>query len=187
MPSLEASLRNLAKARTKWRPPRPWRSAQETRVIKRLVWQWFTYHGPSKWSARALGRRLAVSHTYVQRRLHEFVAEPDKIERLVRSSHPASFEQLKLAQEETRKQKERGWLRVQPRWRWVRVKIGDREVRTVVPTKISTRALRVPQGVPIWATGVPYYSAENPCDPLVAVRYAIQHRLEPRKRRCPNR
>ena|SRR5215471_5489555 len=111
MPSLEASLRNLAKARAKWRPPRPWRSAQETRVIKRLACQWFNYRGPCKWSARALGRRLGVSHTYIQKLVREFVANPGKIDRLVRSSHLASFEQLRLAQEDTRKQKERGWLR----------------------------------------------------------------------------
>ena len=178
MPSLEASLRNLVKARAKWRPPRPWRSAQESRVIKRLVWQWFRYSGPGKWSVRALGRRLGVSHTYIQKLVREFAVDPDKIERLVRNSRLASFEQLRCAQEETRKQKERGWLRVQRRWRWVKVKIGDQEVRTVVPTKISTRVLRVPQDVPIWAMGVPYYSVENPCDPLVAVQYAMQHRRE---------
>src|SRR5262249_28063839 len=157
MPSLEASLRNLAKARAKWRPPRPWRSAQESRVIKRLVWQWFRYSGPGRWSVRALGRRLGVSHTYIQKLVREFAGDPGKIDRLVRSSHSASFEQLSQAQEETRKQRERGWLRVQRRWRWVKVKIGDEEVRTVVPTKVSTHTLRVPQGVPIWATGVPHY------------------------------
>jgi hypothetical protein len=85
MPSREASLHNLEKARAKWRPPRPWRSLQETRVIKRLVWQWFTYRGPGKWSARAVGRRLGVSHTYIQKLVHEFVTDSSKIELAVRS------------------------------------------------------------------------------------------------------
>ena len=161
MPSLEASLRNLVKARAKWRPPRPWRSAQESRVIKRLVWQWFRYSGPGKWSVRTLGRRLGVSHTYIQKLVREFAVDPDKIERLVRNSRLASFEQLRCAQEETSKQKERGWLR---------------PLRGA--TKARSRALRVPQDVPIWATGAPYYSVENPCDPLVAVQYAMQHKRE---------
>jgi hypothetical protein len=33
MPSHESSMRNLAKARAKWRPPRPWRSSDESRMI----------------------------------------------------------------------------------------------------------------------------------------------------------
>ena len=178
MPSREASLRNLAKARAKWRPPRPWRSAQETRVIKLLAWQWFTYRGRGKWSARALGRRLSVSHTYIQKLVREFASDPSKIDRLARSSQLASFEQLRRAQEETRKQKERGWVRPPRRWRWVSVKIGDQVVRTVVQAQASSRALRVPHEVPIWATGASYYSTENPCDPLAAVQYAMQHRRE---------
>ena len=179
MPSLEASLRNLAKARAKWRPPRPWRSTQETRVIKRLTWQWFTYRGPGKWSARAVGRRLGVSHTYIQKLVREFVTDPSKIERAVRSSHLSTFEQLTRAQEETRKQKAYGWLREPRRWKVAEFKIGDQLVRAVVPTKASTRVLRVPNEVPIWATGMSYYTAENPCDPLVAVKHAMAQRREP--------
>lgn len=143
MPSPDASRRNLEKARRYWRPPRPWRSAQETRVIKRLVWQWFTYRGPGKWSARAVGRRLGVSHTYIQKLVREFVTDPSKIERAVRSSHPATFEQLSRAREETRQQKVRGWLREPRRWKVAEFRIGDQVVRTVVPTKASTRVWRL--------------------------------------------
>ncbi len=182
MPSLEASLRNLAKARAKGHPPRPWRSSQETRVIKRLAWQWFTYRGPGKWSARAVGSRLGVSHTYIQKLVREFVADPSKIERDVRGSHPATFEQLSRAQEETRQQRERGWLRPPRRWKVEEFKIGDEAVRAVVPTKASTQSPRVTfaaqQDVPLWAKGIPYYSEDNPCDPLVAVKHAMQRGRE---------
>ena len=112
MPSRETSLRNLAKAHARWHAPKPWRSAQETRVIRRLVWQWFTYRGPGKWSARAVGLRLGVSHTYVQKLVREFVTDPSKIGREVRRSYLATFEQLNHAQEETRQQRDRGWLRL---------------------------------------------------------------------------
>jgi hypothetical protein len=36
MPSREASLQNLAKARLRWRRPRPWRSYSESRLIPHL-------------------------------------------------------------------------------------------------------------------------------------------------------
>ncbi len=140
MPSREASLRNLAKARAKWRPPRPWRSAQETRVIKRLVWQWFTYRGPGKWSGRAVAQRLGVTHTYIQKLVREFVRDPNEMQREVRLHGPATFGHLDRAREETRLEKERGWLRSPRCWRVARLKIGDQvEVQAVVPTKASTR------------------------------------------------
>lgn len=34
MPSYESSMRNLARARAVWRPPRPWRSSDEARMIR---------------------------------------------------------------------------------------------------------------------------------------------------------
>src|SRR5215472_6401912 len=40
MPSREASLRNLERAKRNWRAPKPLRCNSESRVIRRLVWQW---------------------------------------------------------------------------------------------------------------------------------------------------
>ena len=45
MPSYESSLRNLAKARAAWRPPRPWRSEGESHMIRRYVFLWYTGRG----------------------------------------------------------------------------------------------------------------------------------------------
>lgn len=50
-------------------------------MIRRLVWQWLSYPGP-KWSARAVGRRLGVSHTYIQKLVREFAEDPNKAEPL---------------------------------------------------------------------------------------------------------
>jgi hypothetical protein len=131
MPSLEASLRNLARARAKWRPPRPWRSDSESRVIRRLTWQWFSGQEPCC-SGRELARRLSVSHTYVQKLAREFAVDSSKMlrqtGRAVRAygmasisadgriqvpcePRSANFEQLKEAQKMSRKLRERGWLR----------------------------------------------------------------------------
>lgn len=101
MPSLEASLRNFAKARAKWHRPRPWRSYQETRIIKRLVWQWFTYRGPGNWSARALARWLGVSHTYIQKLVLQFRTDASEMQREALRHAAATFEHLNRAREET--------------------------------------------------------------------------------------
>jgi hypothetical protein len=183
MPSLEASLLNLEQAKAAWRRPRPWRSAHETRVIRGLVWQWFNYRGPGRWSGRAVARRLGVTHTYIQKLVREFVTDPTKIRREARNHVAATFDQLDRTQEETRRQGDRGWLLSPRRWRVAEIKIGDQVVRDVVRTKASLERERynrnIPHEVPIWATGMSYYSAENPCDPLIAVRHAMQHSREP--------
>ena len=191
MPSLEASLRNFAKARAKWHPPRPWRSYQETRIIKRLVWQWFTYRGPGKWSVRGLARWLDVSHTYIQKLVRQFRTDASEMQREALRHTAATFEHLSRAREETRKEKERGWLRPPCGWRVAEFKIGDDVVRVRVPTKAQERRKaaeasgRVPgppfvalRDLPPWARGLPFYSSDNPCDPLVAVNHAMQRGRE---------
>jgi AraC-like DNA-binding protein len=139
MPSREASLRNLEKARACWRPPRPWRSERETRVIRRLVWQWLNDGGAAKWPARAVARRLGVSHTYIQKLVREFAENPSRIRGERRCFGPATLEQLDRAQAETRQEKDRGHLRDPHRWKRAEFKIGDQVTRRWVLTKAEER------------------------------------------------
>jgi hypothetical protein len=190
MPSLEASLRNLEKARAAWsHPPRPWRSDQETRVIKRLVWQWFTYRGPDKWSARGLARWLGVSHTYIQKLVRRFRTDPSEMQRDALRHTAATFEHLSRAREETRQEKERGWLRGPRRFKLVRFTYQDSKMKAMVPTESEKRRREAeasgrPLGpvyipfheLPLWARGIPYYSEKRPCNALVAVNYAMQQK-----------
>ena len=112
MPSHEASMRNLAKARAAWsHPPRPWRSFQESCVIEQLAWQWFNSQQPGKWSGRAVARWLGVSHTYVQKLVRKFQLDPDRMRRNQAGLGPATFESLERAREFTRQYRERGDLR----------------------------------------------------------------------------
>ena len=53
----------------------------------------------------------------------------------------ATFEQLRAAQEETRKMRERRLLRGPRLWKIMELKIGDTFVRAVVPTKSYAAAL----------------------------------------------
>jgi len=195
MPSLEASLRNFAKARANWRPPRPWRSASESRVIKRLVWQWFDSKDPRKWSGRAVARWLGVTHTYVQKLVHQFAIDPTKMRRECSSHNPATLERLNAARDETRKEKECGRLRSPHRWRRAEFTVGDHVLRTFVLTKAEERrqaakakgalpgpAYVPPDVLPMWARGLPYYSNWNPCDPLVAIYAAMREGRQSRPR-----
>jgi hypothetical protein len=160
MPSPEASRRNLEKAKLNWRRPRPFRSEQESWLIRHLVWQWLTYRGPQKWSARALGRRLGVSHVYVHKLVREFARDPLKMVREEQSFGLATFEQLSQAQESTREMKARGLLRPPQLWKYVNIHdpLGRWPKRAVAKRAVwkaaTTRGFRIPQDVPTWATSV---------------------------------
>ena len=169
MPSRESSMRNLEKARAHWQhPPRPWRSYEESRVIRRLVWQWFRYRGPEKSSGRAVGRWLGVSHTYIQKLLREFMTDPSRALRQEQNHGPATFDDLKRAQAHTWEMKERGWLRPPRRWRTAEFKVGHQVVRAVVPTEASTRPASgqgaAPHDVNAWAGPVWLTGPANPHD-----------------------
>lgn len=195
MPSREASLRNLAKARANWRPPRAWRSSQETRVIKRLIWQWFNSTEPQKWSLRAVARWLGVTHTYVQKLVRAFKKDPSEMQREARFKAPATFDDLERARGETRRQREWGRLREYRRRKWAVFKVGDQVIRHAVLTKTEERRQAaeargrpprptyVPfQELPVWARGLPSYVQESPLGPSVTINQVIGNSQRPRLR-----
>jgi hypothetical protein len=140
MPSPERSRENLKKARAVWRAPRPWRSRAESRVIQLFTWQWHLGHGPFCWG-RALARWLGVSHTYVQKLTRTLSRDENDFLRTVRCFGVPTVEGLRRAREESRQQRERGFLRRQPRWKRVEYKIGETVVRDFVPTKPNAATL----------------------------------------------
>lgn len=110
MPSPETSRRNLEKAKANWRPPLPWRSLQETRLIKALAWRWYRMKEP-RCGGRQIARHLGVSHTYIQKLVREFETDTRNIVQQQRDYGQATFAELRRAQEETAQLRERGWLR----------------------------------------------------------------------------
>ena len=115
MGSREAAVRNLDEAMRngKWRRPRPWRSRQETHVIKRLAWLWFNHRGPGRTreSIHSLSRALGVSRSYIQKLVMAFERDPTEMQREDRQRGPSNVTDLARAKEETRQQRERGLLR----------------------------------------------------------------------------
>src|SRR5215831_17522484 len=80
----DARMKNLAKARSspRYHPPRPWRSEQESEMIRRFTFQWLTCRDSNKPSGRSWARQLGVSHTWLQKLVREFQRNPDEMWRL---------------------------------------------------------------------------------------------------------
>jgi hypothetical protein len=110
MPSYESSLRNLAKAKAKWCPPRPWRSIDESQMIRRYVFVWHTSRG-SKPSGRSWAKQLGISHTWLQKLVRQFQADPSEMQRLQLTKGDAKFDELARAREYTEQMRERSELR----------------------------------------------------------------------------
>jgi len=110
MPSYESSMRNLEKARAKWRSPLPWRSSDESRMIQRFVFLWLTCRG-TKPSGRAWARDLGISHTWLQKLVRRFQTDPGQMLRQARYHGEPRFSQLTRARELTRRMNEDGQLR----------------------------------------------------------------------------
>ena len=111
MPSYESSMRNLAKAQSRWQRPRPWRSSDEARMIKRLAFLWLTCRDPSRPSGRAWARELGISHTWLQKLIRQFQRDPSEMYREERRGGDPTFTQLSRAREVSQRMRERGQLR----------------------------------------------------------------------------
>lgn len=120
MPSTISLLRNLAKARVRWRPPRPLRSRQEARMIRRFTFQWFTCRG-RKPSGRAWARALGVSHTWIQKLVKEFAANSSEMQKLQASEGDPKYPEFIRAQARSQQMRARGELRLSRRARMAKV------------------------------------------------------------------
>lgn len=109
----DARMANLAKARRSplYRPPRPWRSKEESSMVRLFVYWWFTSRDRNKPSGRAWARELGVSHTWLQKLVREFHTDPNQIIQRARRAGDPTLAQLDRAREFTRQMRERGELR----------------------------------------------------------------------------
>lgn len=114
MPSYEASMRNLRRARARWRAPRPWRSKEEAHMIRRFVFYWFTCRDPNRPSGRSWATQLGISHTWLQKLVSGFKSDPNERRRLWASGDPQVAE-LSRSREYTRQMRVHGELRLSRR------------------------------------------------------------------------
>ena len=113
----DSSMRNLAIARAsaRYHPPRPWRSKEESQMIRRFVFQWWTCRDRGKPSARWWAKGLGVSHVWLLKLVRRFQADPSLVDRMAREARrhgDPTLEQLRRAQEYTQRMRERGELRL---------------------------------------------------------------------------
>ena len=151
---------NMAKARAaRKREPLRWRSGLESRIIEQLVWQWWrTSRGEGRgvrdevrptyakapvgrlasagrpWAKLRVARFLGVSHTWVNKLVKRFEADPDRMRRRMAGLAPATLGKLERAREETRRQREFGWLRGPIQRRRVKWTLGGKTQRAIVWT-----------------------------------------------------
>ena len=80
-------------------------------MIRRFVFQWFTCRDRNRPSGRAWDRKLGISHTWLQKLVQEFKADPTKMWRLQRAKGDPKFAEFSRGQEHSRQMRERGELR----------------------------------------------------------------------------
>ena len=129
----QARLINIQKARAaRRRPPLPWRSGLESRVIEQLVWQWWQSPAP-KWSAVRVARLLGVSHTWVNKLAKRFRSDPARFRRRYFPFAPATLDKLQRARQETLWHRQHGRLRGPIRLRRVRYTLGRQNSHRAPP------------------------------------------------------
>ena len=109
----DARIKNLRKARSspRYHPPRPWRSKEESHMIRRFAWQWFTCRDRNRPSARNWARQLGISHVWLLKLVRGFTANPSKMQEEVRRCGDTTLAQLAHAKERTQEMRMRGELR----------------------------------------------------------------------------
>jgi hypothetical protein len=101
------------------------------------VWQWFRYGGPLRWPGRTVARRLGISHTYVQKLVREFSADLSRMERQQQGVRLVTFIDLHDAQEQTKRERERGVVRYPCDFAVREFQVLSNVVRAVVRTKAA--------------------------------------------------
>jgi hypothetical protein len=123
--AFDASMRNLQKAYARRKKlgayPRPWRGKEEALMIRRLALWWHTCRDNKKPSGRDWAKQLCISHTWLQKLVLEFEADPNEVSRLQAYGDP-KLEQLYRAREHTRRMREQGEIRRPAR-------LADKELR----------------------------------------------------------
>ncbi len=80
-------------------------------MIRRFVFQWLTRRDPRRPSGRAWARELGVSHTWLQKLVKRFQADPSEMWRLQTARGDPRSTELGRARDCTERMRERGELR----------------------------------------------------------------------------
>ena len=81
-------------------------------MIRRYVFQWLTCRDNNRPSGRSWAKQLGISHTWLQKLVREFTADPSEILRLQTAKGDPKFAELSRAREYSSRMKESGELRL---------------------------------------------------------------------------
>jgi hypothetical protein len=88
-------------------------------MVRRFVFQWFTCRDRSKPSGRDWARQLGISHTWLQKLVREFAADPSEMWRSQVAYGDPTLAQLNRAKQDTEQLKKEGEVRSPRRRRHV--------------------------------------------------------------------
>lgn len=110
----DARMANLEEARSspRYHAPRPWRSEEESEMVRRFVILWLTCRDRNRPSQREWARQLGVSHTWVQNLVKKFTPNPAEMYEEIRGYGDPTVAELATARERTREMKEACELRL---------------------------------------------------------------------------
>jgi len=108
----DARIANLRKARRTPRchPPRPWRTKDESDMIRRYAFLWRTCRDSNKPSGRSWARQLGISHTWLQKLVRDFKKDPREMWRLQAAEGDPKLTDLGDAQECSREMPRPQWI-----------------------------------------------------------------------------
>jgi hypothetical protein len=86
-------------------------------MVRRFAFWWFTCRDPRRPSGRDWARQLGISHTWLQKLIHEFVADPDKARELQAAYGDPTLAELNEARASTEELRRQGELRYRRRRR----------------------------------------------------------------------
>ena len=126
----DARRKNFAKALAspRYRRPRPFRSADESHLIRRFVFLWFTAAG-DKPSARSWARQIGISRAWLLKLVREFRRDPGEMLRAQACEGDPRYADLVDARERSQEMRRNGELRPLQYQCWKLRRRQDREWR----------------------------------------------------------
>ena len=80
-------------------------------MVRRFVFWWFTFRDRNKPSGRDWARQLGISHTWLQKLVREFAADPSEMWRLQVACGDPTLTQLNQAKQDTEQLRKEGEVR----------------------------------------------------------------------------
>ena len=138
--SREVALENIKKAQEKWKPPKRWRSPEESHLLRMFIWQWLLGRGPHC-SKHALARWLSFNRFYISILKKKLPMDEAAYLREVARTGVPTLEALERARQKSRWMRDENLLRTQRPLKTVKCEWNGMVHYEMIPTKPSNGTL----------------------------------------------